>query len=171
MTRCVTIDSALLEKTKMDKILPRLVKRSDDQGKALAQIVLDNAAQNTREKAIEAKPTLDRLASGEAAVRSLSNGTKPSDMIDSPTKERPVDAKKQSVEGVSKGSNTNIATKPTSTVNETAKNDAKAPRKEPLSAKAAAIQAPAKPSSFFSSLKSASKKPGTASHSKDGKSG
>lgn len=55
MSHCTTIDQAVLERTKMDKVLPKIVKRGDEQGKAFAQKVLANAAAVSKQKSLDSK--------------------------------------------------------------------------------------------------------------------
>ncbi|KAL8933879.1 MAG: hypothetical protein Q9216_006170 [Gyalolechia sp. 2 TL-2023] len=55
MSNCATIDQAVLERTKMDKVLPKIVKRGDEQGKAFAQKVLANAASVSKQKSLDSK--------------------------------------------------------------------------------------------------------------------
>ncbi|EEQ91502.1 hypothetical protein RJZ56_003241 [Blastomyces dermatitidis] len=57
MTKFVTMDQAMLEKTKNDKILSRFVKKGGDVIKQLAQTILSNAAELTKRKAEIAKTT------------------------------------------------------------------------------------------------------------------
>ncbi|PGH30741.1 hypothetical protein GX50_06503 [[Emmonsia] crescens] len=55
MAKFVTMDQAMLEKTKNDKILTRFVKKGGDVIKQLAQTILSNAAELTKRKAELAK--------------------------------------------------------------------------------------------------------------------
>ena len=166
MTRCVTIDQSILEKTKMDKALPRLVRRGDDQGKKFAQQILDHAASITKHKA--------------AGEKSTSNGmlTKPSG--NSPRVSDPNEAKtaRSEVKKASALSNKGSSTTTSKSANSsdarqaTAKADAKSTAKvlgTDSSNKPKANVITTKPSAFFSSLKSASKKPRTSSKIEDGK--
>ena len=165
MTRCVTVDQSVLEKTKMDKVLPRLVKRGDDQGKVFAQQILDNAAAASKQKNTDVKALQGHHPNG-TAPKPLSGGSRPSDP--EAQKSRPVDARKLVSAGITKGSGVAATTK---SGNPSAKADSKAATKMATmdSSKVKANHITAKPSGFFSSLQSASKKPGTSSKSKDGK--
>lgn len=156
MTQCTNIDASLLEKTKVDKLLQRILKRSDEEGKALARKVFENAKSGSEKPATTAQingfskqPTegVNRLSDNEIAK-----------------KERTVDAKKTSAEPVSKSVNpsTQPKAKPAA--------DVKSISKTPSDAgdtKQKVVNVAAKPSAFFSSLKSASKRPGTSSKAED----
>ena len=166
MTRCVTIDQSILEKTKMDKALPRLVRRGDDQGKKFAQEILDNAASITKQKATGGKTT-----SNGVSTKPSINGPRISDANEAKTA-RP-EVKKPSTTS-NKSSNTTTSNRqialmlarqqPRPMQNPHLKywelNHANKPKANVITTK---------PSAFFSSLKSASKKPGTSSKLEDGK--
>ena len=157
MSHCVTIDQAMLERTKMDKVLPKIVKRGNDQGKTFAQAVLDNAAAVSRQKSLDSKaskPMDNKLSSGKSpdnkkpssgetvGSQAPKNTTTSSNGVSAGTKDGNITAKKQSG------------------------TDAKALGKGPVSATTVPkvktnVVAP-KATSFFSSLNSASKKPGTS---------
>lgn len=153
MTRCTTIDQSILEMTKVEKVLPRLVKRGDDQGKRFAQKVLDNAAEVSKQK------TADETTAQSQDI----NGAIPSETKNA----RSTDAKK---------GDKSLATKMASAsdARQSSKVDAKVGTKMPSadasSTKVKANPVTTKPSGFFSSLQSASKKPGTSSKMKDSKS-
>jgi hypothetical protein len=51
--KCVTLEQSLLEKTKLDKVLPRLSKRTDEKCKSMIQKILENAEQYTKQKLSE----------------------------------------------------------------------------------------------------------------------
>ena len=55
MIHCTSIDRELWEKTKLDKLLAKLVKRSEGSIKALAQKVLDNVEQYSKQKSANGK--------------------------------------------------------------------------------------------------------------------
>ena len=164
MTRCVTIDQSILEKTKMDKALPRLVRRGDDQGKKFAQQILDNAANITKQKTAGEKST-----SNGVLTKPSSNGPRVSDASEAKTA-RP-EVKKSSSLSKSSSSTTSKSANSSDARQATAKADAKSAAKmgTDSSNKPKANVITTKPSAFFSSLKSASKKPGTSSKLEDGK--
>ena len=162
MTRCTTIDQSILEMTKVEKVLPRLVKRGDDQGKKFAQKVLDNAASKPKvgeEKSAQGQETNAANAKllGDGARSSNSNEAKP----------RPIDAKKNDKGVANKLTSGSEARIPQSKVD--GKAGTKTPTADTSSTKAKVNNITGKPSGFFSSLQSASKKPGTSSKLKDGK--
>ena len=57
MIRCTSIDRELWEKTKLDKLLAKVVRRSEGNIKALAQKVLDNVEQYSKQKSANGKAT------------------------------------------------------------------------------------------------------------------
>ena len=165
MTRCTTIDHSVLELTKVEKVLPRLVKRGDDQGKKFAQKVLDNAASVSRQKVTEDKSAQgqeDNAGSGKV----LGDGARNSNSND--TKPRTVDVKKGDKAVANKTTSGSDVRLPPSKVD--AKAGTKPPSADASSTKPKINNATGKSSGFFSSLQSASKKPGTSSRLKDGKS-
>ena len=162
MTRFTTIDQSALEVTKVQKVLPRLVKRGDDQGKKFAQKVLDNATDVSKQKSADEKAgqgqgTNAKLLGDGARIYS-SNEIKP---------QRSIDAKKGDKGVVNKMASGSEARQPSAKID--VKPGTKTPSADASSAKAKANTITAKPSGFFSSLQSASKKPGTSSKMKDGK--
>ncbi|KAI4272610.1 MAG: hypothetical protein L6R38_006561 [Xanthoria sp. 2 TBL-2021] len=162
MSHCVTIDQAMLERTKMDKVLPKIVKRGNDQGKAFAQAVLDNAAAVTKQKSLDSrasKPSDIKVSTGTSLdnKKSSSGGVVGSQ---APTKSptATTTASSNSVLAGAKGGNL-TAKKPSAT-------DPKVLNKGAVPANTGPkvktnVVAP-KATSFFSSLQSASKKPGTS---------
>jgi hypothetical protein len=171
LTRCATIDQALLEKTKVDKVLARLVKRGDDDGKKFAQKILDSAAELSKQKAAGAKSVKPEPTNGATTKiqkeRSPTSESKDIKIEMSNARKASIAVKKASDSATTaKATIANKARQPT------AKADAKAPTKTTVAdaAKTKANTVTAKPSGFFSSLKSASKKPGTSSKLEDGKS-
>lgn len=162
MTRCTTVDQSMLEVTKVEKVLPRLVKRGDDQGKRFAQKVLDNAAEVSKkqktaeEKSAQSQGTNDK--NGDGALNSVSNETKVP---------RPIDPKKADKSVTAKTTSGSDFRQPSTKVD--AKAGTKNQSADASSAKVKVNPGTNKSSSFFSSLQSASKKPGTSSKLKDGK--
>ena len=162
MTRCTTIDQSILEMTKVEKVLPRLVKRGDDQGKKFAQKVLDNAASKPKvgeEKSAQGQET------NAANSKLLGDGARSSNSNEAKT--RPIDAKKNDKGVANKLSSGSEARIPQSKVD--GKAGTKTPTADTSSTKAKVNNITGKSSGFFSSLQSASKKPGTSSKLKDGK--
>ena len=166
MTRCVTIDQSILEKTKMDKALPRLVRRGDDQGKKFAQEILDNAASITKQKATGGKAT-----SNGVSTKPSINGPRISDANEAKAA-RPEVKKPSTTSNKISSTTTSKSANSSDARQATAKADAKSTAKvlgTESSNKPKANVITTKPSAFFSSLKSASKKPGTSSKLEDGK--
>ncbi|KAL4866768.1 hypothetical protein BDV12DRAFT_130597 [Aspergillus spectabilis] len=56
LSRFVTVDEDVLQRTKADKLLPRFVKKGSPEVKSLAQTILDNAAASTKRKQENGKP-------------------------------------------------------------------------------------------------------------------
>lgn len=150
----------MLEKTKLDKILPRLVKRGDDQGKAFAQKILDNAADISKTKTID----------GKGGQNQQSNGVLPGSGSDSKAIKREApDDDRESLDVASKGAKLVKTAKPANGAvsgQSPAKADSKSTTKtagsDASSIKLKTNQITAKPTGFFTGLKSASKKPGTS---------
>ena len=164
MTRCTTIDQSVLELTKVEKVLPRLVKRGDDRSKKFAQRVLDNAASVSKQKVAEEKSAQGQETNtGNAKL--LGDGSR--NFNSNETKTRPIDAKKGDKGVANKTASGSEARLPPSKVD--VKAGTKVPSADASSTKAKANNVTAKPSGFFSSLQSASKRPGTSSKLKDNK--
>lgn len=150
----------MLEKTKFDKMLPRILKRGNDQGKDLAQKVLDNAANVTKQK-ITAKP-----AEGQRSNGVMSKA--PTEQKDA-KREQSDDSKKASVLS-SKGLSTGLSAKSViSPAKIDSKSSAKTTSADAATAKTKANISVTKPTGFFAALKSASKKPGTSAKSEESK--
>ena len=188
MARCITLDQAVLEKTKFDKVLPRLIKRGDSKVKDFAQTILDNAAALAKRKAQTSSDAKD----SSIKERMLPKPSQPSKLPPEPVlvSKRPKEGERSSVLpqrraaplaatagsralGLSKSTGT-LSKRPSVSTAET-----KAATSGSLTsvAKPKTNHIAAKPSGFFSSLQSASKKPGTsnaavqAAQQKDAKAG
>ena len=149
----MNIDTSLLEKTKLDKLLQRLQKRGDDEGKKFAQKILDNAKVGKPTALSQANGTTSK--SGQENVKSTQSDTTKKDR-QGETKRPPTESKV--VNGISAGKAKTALADPkplAKTVSDAADSKAKI------------VNVPSKPSAFFSSLKSASKKPGTSARSDD----
>ena len=163
MTRCTTVDQSLLERTKLDKLLPKIVKRSDEKTKVLAQQVLDNAEQRSKQKPAESK-SAQTVDSSKVGAQ-----TRTPDHI--PLLKRQRDTASPAVAGLKKGTLTSLSkslgsAKSAGTSNKSAqpiKTDAKSSgtTANSIQTKVKVNHVVAKPS-VFSSLQSASKKPGTS---------
>lgn len=186
MNRCVTLDQVVLEKTKFDKVLPRLIKRGDSRVKDLAQQILGNAAALAKKKAEASHDARDSSAKENGPSKSLPTRKPPPEPV--LVTRRPKEGEKSSVLPQKK------ATPATTSSASRAPGSGKgmgmfskrpsvsaAESKPTASGSAQNVGKPktnhvaAKPSGFFSSLQSASKKPGTsnaalqAAQQKDGK--
>lgn len=174
MTRCVTLDQAVLEKTKFDKVLPRLIKRGDGRVKELAQRVLDNAAALAKKKAELSHDARDVSAKEKGPSKPLPTSK--------PPPPEPVLVARRPKEGERNGTLPQKKTIPAATTSvfrapgsvkgtgmfskrpsvSTADNKPAVPNTTQNAAKPKTNHIAAKPSGFFSSLQSASKKPGTS---------
>jgi len=155
----------------MDKVLSRLVKRGDDEGRKFAQKVLENAAEVSKQKTAGVKALNVNQPNGTAA-KLQKERSEASDSKET-KKEQPAIRKPSTVANKFSSSGTTAKPSAITARQPPAKADAKASTKtaatDASGAKTKANNITAKPSGFFSSLKSASKKPGTSSK-EDGKS-
>lgn len=172
MTRCVTLDQVVLEKTKFDKVLPRLIKRGDSKVKELAQRILDNAAALAKKKAEVSNGNKDLSVKEDQVSKPLTTARLPSDHVlgvkrAKESGKNSVLPQKRVLPQATPGSRPLGITKTTGLVskrNSASQPDAKSSQTSSVSnaAKAKSNHVAAKPSGFFSSLQSASKKPGTS---------
>ena len=187
MTRCITLDQAVLEKTKVDKVLARITKKGSDRVKALAQKVLDNAAANNTQKSNDTKPAA--LAQGgkeKAGMKVQLPNSRAVDAVVGMKRQREsesagIQASKKINASMAIASSVAASSKNLGSVSkrtQSSKADIKAAPPSNSSTPAPKPKANhivAKPSGFFSSLQSASKKPGTSNaalqsaQQKDGK--
>ena len=80
MTRCTSIDRELWEKAKLDKLLIKVVRRTEGSIKAQAQKVLDNVERYSKQKAANGKTTSSveqSKASGTIATGTQRRGPEP----------------------------------------------------------------------------------------------
>ena len=177
MIRCSTVDQPLLEKTKLDKALAKLLKRGDDTVKALAQEALDSVARYTKQKELEVK-SAQKPVGGSARGSAINEPVAPSVRGNQPSNslKRQRESSNSSVQPAKKiapsvsssKSNTNVSVKATGGINKgkvIPKSDSKSAANtnaSVINTKAKVNHVVAKPSTFFSSLQSASKKPGTS---------
>ena len=177
MERCSTIDQTLLEKVKLDKVLQRLLKRSDEEIKTLAQKVLEKVASYTKLKDSDNKPGQSPLtanlkglgladSSGSSArvvgsatgskgqrisVAPLTQSSKK--VVPTPTSKASLNSSVRTAGASSKGAQTSKIDTKAAAVADVADNQAK---------KIKVNHVVPKQSTFFSTLQSASKKPGTS---------
>ncbi|PGH08794.1 hypothetical protein AJ79_05893 [Helicocarpus griseus UAMH5409] len=177
MSKFITMDQAMLEKTKNDKILTRFVKKGGDVIKNLAQTILSNATKFTKKKAELAKTSPNTTEKGNTLNENGLVPMHPEIVIRNPPeltpgikRPREPDASgSPSTKRTVTPSNGKPVAKPAVTV---APKRATAPSQEAKPAAPAANTAAIKPKanmvvpkptpSLFSSLMSASKKPGTS---------
>ena len=187
MIRWLKVDRETLEKTKLDKLLPKLVKKGDEKVRVLAQRVLDRAGIIPNNKqAPDVKHSQLHEAKEASAVNPSKDESRLSEGLKRPRANDPssgLPSKKQPSSENASPNSTKTIPKPVSGLEkrrqQAAKADVKSGQKATLSAnvieKVKTNHIAAKPSAFFSSLQSASKKPGTAkttlppSKGKDGK--
>lgn len=187
MIRWLKVDRETLEKTKLDKLLPKLVKKGDEKIKVLAQSVLDKSGIIPNNKQIpDGKHSQLHETKEASAVNPSKDESRLSESLKRPRANDPPSGfpnKKQANSENASPSSTKSIPKPVSGLEkrrqQAAKADVKSGQKATSSAnvveKVKTNHIAAKPSAFFSSLQSASKKPGTAkttlplSKGKDGK--
>lgn len=176
MNRWVKVDRETLEKAKLDKLLPKLVKKGDEKVRLLAQKVLDNSGIASDKQVANGKSLQSHLMKESTAVQSVQDGSRSSDGGSSLKRPRVNDSssivphKKQANSETNVPNSTKPIPKPVSGLEkrrqQAAKTDPKVGAKAASSAsvpeKVKTNHIAAKPSAFFSSLQSASKKPGTA---------
>lgn len=179
MTRCTTLDQAVLEKTKIDKVLQRLIKKGDDESKVSAQKVLDNAAVVTKQKVVDRKPLQDAresVAKDNTVVKPYSDKSRVVDTDVGTKRPKAIDASTGKAFKIP--SNTSITSPRSSSASSSKFSIPSAKRQQPIKPDSKSTVKPnpsatpnpkvksnhisAKPSGFFSSLQSASKKPGTS---------
>ncbi|KAI9881522.1 MAG: hypothetical protein M1830_000085 [Pleopsidium flavum] len=172
MTRCVTLDQVVLEKTKFDKVLPRLIKRGDSKVKELAQGILDNAAALAKKKAELINDNRDLPVKENVSSKSHAASKLPSDRVLGLKRAKEGDKnnalpQRKAAPPTIPGSRPSGATKTTGLFSKrhsvsTPETKSQVPASIPNVAKIKGNHVAAKPSGFFSSLQSASKKPGTS---------
>ena len=156
IARCNSVDKTLLEKTKIDKVLDKLLKKGDASGKTLAKKIFDNATHAGRkqrassgEKSADAKAELNVTnRNGQGGAESVVASKATEENVRAPNE---TDKKAAKVSGKSKSSSTGPSSGETD------------------QSKIKVVHTQAKPSAFFAGLQSASKKPGTSTKGKDGK--
>ena len=158
LTLTTSINQEKLEKTHLVKILPRYLKGGDGKTKFYTKKIIDNAATNTKDKSVkkEAEPTVGVKRSASTAGNAITTAA----------------PKKVAIGGTTPNntpSNVKVAATPTSKaaagIKKPGPGSVLNPNKSASSAAVPAVKAKtvtAKPSSFFSSLQSAGKKPGTS---------
>lgn len=154
----------------MDKVLPKIVKRGDEQGKMFAQKVLANAAAASKQKSIDRK-SLQLSEHKEATAKKSLAGPKTSSESAVASRKGGEAGSQPTKKGTtaslstSAGSATTNAKGASLPLRKASATEPKAVDKGAQAANAAKVKtnvvAP-KATNFFSSLQSASKKPGTS---------
>ena len=160
MSRCPNIDASLLEKTKIDKLLPRILKRGDERVKEFTQRILENAKRADKKSASVNQVNGRTKKVGLDTKQAVSKDIK---------KEGHDPSRKSSLDAASKDADVSTTAKPRSFSNDV-KAGPKAKSDISTDTKTKVVNVTAKPSGFFSSLKSASKRPGTSNKFDDGNS-
>ena len=188
MIRWLKVDRETLEKTKLDKLLPKLVKKGDEKVKVLAQRVLDKSGIIPNNKQVpDGKRSLLHETKEASAVNLSRDESRLSEGLKRPRANDPSSGLPNKKQASSENASPNLSKtipKPVSGLEkrrqQAAKADAKSGQKATSSAnvieKVKTNHIAAKPSAFFSSLQSASKKPASLgkttlplSKGKDGK--
>ena len=180
MSRCTTVDQETLEKTKVDRALQRLSKRGDQEGKSTARKILENAATVTRQKNAQGNSS---PAPGSVEPRVKSNGMIQPSLDKSRHPEKNVGVKqpqatalptgqinqRPKTSATALGTSAAASSKPTTLKAKKLQSGKADPNlaAKPTSAPAAVPKIKtnhisAKPTNFFMSIQSASKRPGTS---------
>ncbi|KAJ5288943.1 hypothetical protein N7478_001973 [Penicillium angulare] len=157
LARFVTVDEEIMQKTNLAKLLPRLIKKGGPAIKESGQQILDNALASTKRKQESAK-----------SVKEESPAQKDPPSVEVAGAKRPRDGESNAHPATKRmvvPSNLKDAGKSAATINGVVKRAAEGTQNgkaatAPVSRPRANIIAP-KPSSLFSALSSASKRPGT----------
>ncbi|KAI9813288.1 MAG: hypothetical protein M1827_004230 [Pycnora praestabilis] len=176
MSRCITLEESVLEKTRIDKLLARLTKRGNDKTKVLVQKILSNAAIFTKQKSESAKAMKSSEVKEDSRIKAVPAGSRLSGSVNG--LKRPRDIETQNEQPLKRvASNPNTASPGASGIVKSAGllnkrvaatvSEAKPSPTTTLSTsvKPKANHVAARPTGFFSSLQSASKKPGTSNAS------
>lgn len=143
ISRCKTLTDGALEKTSIAKVLPRYAKRGDKAAQTFAKRITDNAAAASRKRKETAKSPVPVIQAKDV---------KEPLAVKAGVKRRVGDAPNEQPLKKLAGVTVSTTTKPNL-------KKATADVKPPV---VAAKQVIAKPTSFFSGLQSAAKKPGTS---------
>jgi len=143
ISRCKTLTEGALDKTSVTKILPRFAKRGDKSIQALAKRITDNAAARKKKETTK----LPASAANTKTVTAVAGVKRRGDDASLETPSKKV-ASSTTTGNATLGSKSGV---PIKKVTPDAKPAAVAPK-----------QVIAKPTSFFSGLQSAAKKPGTS---------
>lgn len=162
MIRWLKVEQKTLEGTKLDKLLPKLVKKGDEKVKTLAQKVLDNFGMVPNKQIPDGKIQQPQTTRDSTTANEINSGLK-RPRSSEPTSVPP--SKKQTGSDNVITTSTKPVPKPISALEKRRQQAAKADPKAGAKATSSAVtekvktnHIAAKPSAFFSSLQSASKK-------------
>ena len=183
----------MLEKTKLDKVLPRVIKRGSEKGKVFAQKAQDNISAASKQKALDSKTVQLTETKGDSVARATTASSQ--NVGEMSGFKKPIANGSVGQQSVRKTGAANAATT-SSAVAVNTKSSGSITKKPPTESRTPTTakptttptnapktkinHVPAKPSAFFTSLQSASKKPGTSNaalqsaklkDNKDGKDG
>ncbi|PWY87480.1 hypothetical protein BO70DRAFT_385771 [Aspergillus heteromorphus CBS 117.55] len=168
LSRFVTMDEEVLQKTNVSKLLPRFVKRGGQIVKELAQKILDNAIASTKRKQETAKSTAKEGSPAKPPVAELAVTDGRADLAGSKRHREGEGNGQPATKRVVVSSNPKTVAKPNTVgaPGAAAKRPQEVGQENKVSAATAArlkanIIAP-KPTNLFGSLSSASKRPGTS---------
>ncbi|KAK4980907.1 hypothetical protein LTR66_010292 [Elasticomyces elasticus] len=171
---CTTLTEELLEKTHLDRILPRYKKKGDVKIQELLKMITDNAiAGSKKKKESEAAVKVEKPAPPKSKEAQAAPPTTKRSVESSSSLKRPAPATSNGQPSKRVASGLTAVTSPTPALAKAASNQTKRPVIGNGAATIATTSASAppavktkpiagKPTGFFSSLSSAPKKPGTA---------
>ena len=169
MVRCTSLSQSLLEKTKLDKVLLKLVKRGNETTKKLVQSVNDLVSSNTEKDTVRVKDKTDKQD-----IKDIRNSQGGSALVNGVNRPRETDAvatKKTQSTGSLKAGSTSVSKATTPAKSAVGVNKSGMVRTEAKSLETTSAQpnlalktkfAVPKPTSILTGLLSASKKPGTS---------
>ena len=175
MNRWLKIDQESFVIAKMDKLLARLVKKGDDRVKALAQKLLEKSGTSQKKHSSDSQSTQMQVAKDSSTAKLAQDGPRPLESASGTKRPRLSDAAgsppNKKLAGATNGAAIpSKAPKPISLLEKRRQQAAKAESKTTdkvapsasVPEKIKVNHIAAKPSPVFSSLRSASKKPGTS---------
>lgn len=177
LSHCTTIDQEILDRTKMDKVLLKMAKRGNEQGRAFAQKVLANAAVASKQKSVDSKH-LQTFDNKDGTAKRATFGSKTASEPSTAGRKLQLSGDAGS-QALKKGAAAYASASASASANgvvsnakggslgakKTSVTDSKASDKAASAATTAKIKTNVvvpKATSYFSSLQSASKKPGTS---------
>ena len=172
MKRFDTVDQSVLEKVKLDKVLSKLLKRGNEQIKSSAQEVLNSATALSKKKEDGGKVTFSQGSKEPSSTITTTAAPRVPAAIVGVKRPRENTSSSSSAPPTKKSSSTIKSTLAPSAKAGTGKRGAVSKTEAKPSTNSTANGVPvskikvnhvvSKPTSFFSSLQSASKKPGTS---------